>query len=61
MRVKHFLLNLGWLEIWLQLRFGRRDRQALRRYRPASRRRTERAHDRLLHQLADTFSPERGT
>ncbi len=58
MRVKNFLLNLGWLEIWLQLRLGRRDNPPMRRYRPVSRSRAERVRDRMLHQLADTFSAE---
>lgn len=59
MRVKNILLNLGWLEIWVQLRFGRVSKNLMRRYRPTSKHRTDRVRDRLLHRLADTFSPER--
>lgn len=59
MRMKCFLLDLGWLEVWLQVRWGRFPKPSMRRYRPVLRRQTDRVHDRLLHRLADTFSPER--
>jgi len=59
MRVKSFLLNLGWIEIWLQLRLGRPAARPMRRYRPTSRPGIERARDHLLHRLANTFSPDR--
>lgn len=59
MHVKNFRLSLGWLEIGLNLRFGRPIYVPLRRYRPTSRHRIERARDQLLRQLADTFSPDR--
>lgn len=59
MYVKNLLLSLGWLEIGLNLRFGRQLYPPLRRYRPTSRHRIERARNQLLRQLADTFSPDR--
>jgi hypothetical protein len=58
MRVRNFLLNVGWLEIWLQVRLGRHEHVPMRRYRPIARRRLGRARDLLMHQLADTFSPD---
>jgi hypothetical protein len=59
MRVKTFILDLGWLEIWLRIRFGRAARNRMRRYRPVSRGRAGHIRDQLLCHLADTFSPER--
>lgn len=59
MRVKNLLFSLGWLEIWLQLRLGRPTPLPIRRYRPATRDRLGRVRNQLLHQLADTFSPDR--
>lgn len=59
MAVKQFFIRLCCLEIWLQLRFGRRQARPVRRYRPTSRNRLGNVRNELLHHLADTFSPDR--
>jgi hypothetical protein len=61
MRVKSYLLNLGWLEVYLQLRLGRAEACPMRRYFPAPRLRSDRVRSRILHNLGDHLFPGRST